>query len=146
MYKTCQCGNVLHDSIVPNSYVFHVYADPEEWTIRKMCYLDSRYYKNLLSHRVAWHCENCHKIYLWKNAGYRILYFSGMKNTIPAKEYQLFIAMNDYQVGITGKIIREQGVETKSYKAYQVYADSEKNRFWIRCPKTGRYFEFREQS
>ena len=144
MYKICQCGNVLHDSIIPNRYVFHVYADPEEWTIRKMRYLDSRYYKKSLPYRDAWHCEDCHRIYLW-TTDCRIFYFAGIKNTIPAQEYQIFVAMNDYQVGITGEIIRKQGVEAESYKAYRVYADFEKDRFWVRCPKTGRYFEFRKQ-
>ncbi|GIO86765.1 hypothetical protein J25TS5_36970 [Paenibacillus faecis] len=59
MIKTCKCGNVLSDAVIPNKNVYRAYLE-EEWQVRKKWYADTSLKTTI---RDFWYCDRCERIY-----------------------------------------------------------------------------------
>lgn len=152
MTRTCECGNVLNDSRVPNTFVFWMYSYPEEWEINKKRYIDIAYKKELFIGKQVWHCKKCERILtIFKIDGEaRTFYLSDKKEESEqtnfcskcGKEKEILIAVNDFQYADTGRIVRSEGVETENFKGCTVSYCSDCHIAWVKTPESDKILKY----
>lgn len=68
MRKTCKCGAILSDELIPNDMVYSVYLK-EEWKNQLAEILGGPINKFI---RTVWHCKECDRFYYWSSEDNRL--------------------------------------------------------------------------
>lgn len=146
MIKTCQCGNILNDSTIPNSIVFRVYSYPYEWEIKKNRYLNIAYKRECSIGKIVWYCPQCHCIHTMFNIGNTFKTFALSKKIKKdsfddicnkcGNKKNTFLAVNDSQNGNNATIFLNEGIYTKNFQAYRVLYCSHCNIIEVSHPKS----------
>ncbi|MBU8711086.1 hypothetical protein NST23_14925 [Brevibacillus sp. FSL K6-0770] len=99
MRKTCKCGVILSDTIVPNNVVFWTYKATERNQLIKN--FEGEFTD--LTQIAIWYCEECKRIYYWGDDGKVYTYALRNKEVLDypnidwESDKELYYSFNDFE-------------------------------------------------